>query len=291
MSVDERMIDEVAKIINESENVVVLSGRKVFREIGLNGVTAEHMAYDIEAKYGHSSNEIVTAAFLNWRVEDFFDYFKNVILNPKVKEIPDSVKDVKKLMDYGRVKKVVTRDVYSLYSKAGCEEDDVIALNGTVEDNKCPNCGKIYSSDYVLDNGPVPTCADCKVPLRPGFGMYNEMMDSGKINDSCQAVEDADVVIILGSSAKAKVFNNLLRYIEEEKLIIISDVESFGDEVATYRLYGNISDIMNKITEKVTKVEKPEKEEEPEVPEADDKEADAKEVDEKTADATDSKEE
>ena len=50
-------------------------------DIGLNGVTAEHIAYDIEQKYGYSNDEIASSLFYTRRAELFFKYYKEVILN------------------------------------------------------------------------------------------------------------------------------------------------------------------------------------------------------------------
>ena len=50
------MKDSIREVLKHSGNIVVLSGSKVIREVGLNGIRAEHMAYEIEETYGYSND-------------------------------------------------------------------------------------------------------------------------------------------------------------------------------------------------------------------------------------------
>ena len=74
-------IEKIKKILEESKDIVLVSGSEVAKEAGLNGLRAEHMVYDIEAKYGYSGEEIVTSQIYSRQVALFFDYYKDVILN------------------------------------------------------------------------------------------------------------------------------------------------------------------------------------------------------------------
>lgn len=111
-------LEIIKNIIKNGSNIVVLGGIEVMMEAGLNGVRAEHIAYDIEQKYGYSNDDIVSSLFFSRRVDIFYDYYKEIILN-KDKLEPTSVhRDVAKLQHYGKIDTVITRMVYSLYQKA-----------------------------------------------------------------------------------------------------------------------------------------------------------------------------
>lgn len=60
----EQVLEKMRDIIRSGGNIVVLAGMNITYDIGLNGVTAEHIAYDIEQKYGYSNDEIAFLAFL-----------------------------------------------------------------------------------------------------------------------------------------------------------------------------------------------------------------------------------
>lgn len=55
-----QVLDKIREVIRTNQNIVLLSGSEVTKETGLNGIRAEHIAYDIEQKYGYSSDEIVS---------------------------------------------------------------------------------------------------------------------------------------------------------------------------------------------------------------------------------------
>ena len=46
----QRSLETIKNIIRNGGNIVVLGGIEVMLEAGLNGVRAEHIAYDIEQK-------------------------------------------------------------------------------------------------------------------------------------------------------------------------------------------------------------------------------------------------
>ena len=59
----EQVLEKMRDIIRSGGNIVVLAGMNITYDIGLNGVTAEHIAYDIEQKYGYSNDEIASSLF------------------------------------------------------------------------------------------------------------------------------------------------------------------------------------------------------------------------------------
>lgn len=74
-------LETIKNIIINNGNIVVLGGIEVMLEAGLNGVRAEHIAYDIEQKYGYPNDDIVSSLFFSRRVDIFYKYYKEIILN------------------------------------------------------------------------------------------------------------------------------------------------------------------------------------------------------------------
>lgn len=239
------MKDKVKEIIAGSEHIVVLSGVNVALETGLNGVRAEHIAYDIEEEYGYSNDEIVSSAFFARRGDIFYKYYKDIILNQKPE--PGIVhKAVYQLQEDGKIDMIVTRSVYELYEKAGCE--DVIDIHGSAEQNVCQTCGKIFGADHIKKASGMPLCDVCQMPLRPGFTLLGEKVDNGKVTQASNAVEEADVLLIIGSSLRSPLCRNLTRYYSGDKMILINKEEALGDENANYRLYGKMREIVPYVT-------------------------------------------
>ena len=121
-------------------------------------------------------------------------------------------------------------------------------LYGSAEENRCPECGRIYGSRYIKEAKGVPLCQDCGVILRPGFSLYGEMIDNGRLTKAYNAIEYANVLLVVGTSLNSQTWANMLRYYEGDKLILINTQEASGDERANYRVYGNLSEIFEYIT-------------------------------------------
>lgn len=253
--------DKIKKILDNSTNIAVLSGLNVMRETGLNGVRAEHIAYEIEEQYGYSNDEIISSAFYSRRGDIFYDYVKNIILNIDDPQPTPVHKAVRQMQQQGRVKEIVTRTVYELYEKAGCRH--VIDLHGSVEKNVCQTCGKIFGMEYIKHAKGTPVCDVCKVPLRPGFTLLGEQVDNGKVTHASNVVEDAEVLLVVGAAVRDPLCQHLVRYYTGNLFILINTEEKHGDERADYRLYGKLSELVPYVTgyDPDARFEEPEEEE------------------------------
>ena len=54
----QRSLETIKNIIRNGGNIVVLGGIEVMLEAGLNGVRAEHIAYEYRTKYGYPNDDI-----------------------------------------------------------------------------------------------------------------------------------------------------------------------------------------------------------------------------------------
>ena len=242
----EASLKAMRKLTRESDHIVLISGLGVARAAGLNGVRAEHIAYDIEQKYGYSNDEIISSMFLSKRVEIFYQYYKEIILNCALQ--PTSIHEgALRLQQAGKLDAIVKRTVYPLYEMAGC--DDVIELHGSVEKNYCPNCGKVYGSDFIRHAVGIPSCTKCGVPLRPGFTLLGEMVDNGKISAAANAVENADLLLIVGTSIRSPLCLNLTKYYKGDKMLLLNTHEMVGDDRANYRAYGDLCELFKYVAD------------------------------------------
>lgn len=247
------ILTKIQNVLNGSDHIVVISGLEVDLESGLNGVRAEQIAYDIEQEYGYSNDEIVSTEFFSRRTDAFYKYYREIILNKELEATPVH-QAIAEIQDAGRLDAVVTRTVYSLHKVAGCE--NVVELHGSVEENHCPNCNKIFGSKYIRSAKGVPSCDECGIPLRPGFTLFGERVDNGKMTQASNAVENADVLLIVGAGLNSALCRHLLKYYSGNKMIVLNVQESVGDERADYQAYGNLSDMMTEIVSGLKKAEK-----------------------------------
>ncbi len=241
------MMDAMKKLVKESNHIVVFGGLQLMYEQGLNGVRCDLKPYDIEMEYGYSADEMMTNLFLTRNGSKFYHYYKNVILD-KEKMVPgDGHKAVADLEKAGKLEMLVTRTIYGLYRAAGVK--NIIEMHGSVYENKCPNCGKIFGPDHILEAKNVPVCDVCKVPLRPGFALLQEVMDNGKITQCAEAVERADLLLIVGANLEAPLCKHFLKYFDGKAILLINNKETTSDDKADYAVYGKCSELLRELVD------------------------------------------
>lgn len=153
---------------------------------------------------------------------------------------------ISRLEERGKLLSVITRNVYGLHSLAGVTK--VIELHGSVHKNYCPKCGRVYGPQYIVDAGDIPRCEQCRVMLTPGLALYGTTVDNGLISRAAEAVSNADMLLIVGSSTRSTLTRYLLQYYNGKNLVTVNDKPGEGDELADYTLYGNCGEILGKVT-------------------------------------------
>ena len=226
------MDDRIAilrRILDESSYTVALCGSGMMEEGGFVGVKYADKAYDIEKKYGHSPEEIFTSAFYHTRPKQFFDFYKEeMIINAP--EPTDSGRVLAAMEQAGKLQCVISSNIYELSQRAGCK--NVIDLHGSIYHNYCLRCGREYSVEYIKHMKGIPACEKCGIPIRPGLFFFGEMTDPHLISQASQAIHDAQVQLLLGTTLNSEVFAHYIKYFHGKWLIMIHKERHFLDDNA-----------------------------------------------------------
>ncbi|MDO4274455.1 MAG: Sir2 family NAD-dependent protein deacetylase [Eubacteriales bacterium] len=234
-------ISWLRQTIERSNYMVCLMGVRVSSQCGCTNYRDEHDAYVIEGKYGYSPEEMFNATFYNTRVEQFYEFYKNDMINV-LGEVGEGLKTMQRLEARGKLKSIITRDIFSLPKRAGCR--NVYELHGSVFSNHCPHCGKQYSLEYIQQSDGVPKCQVCGTVIRPGVSMIGEMVDNGLISRAAEEVQKADTLLVMGCNLKSQLANTFLRYFTGEQLVLLNSQEHFADKKADLVIHGKPMDIL-----------------------------------------------
>lgn len=237
---DERLI-LLKKMLLESDYLVILKGIGVSKECGCTSYRRSKYAYEIEEKYGRSPEEIFSAGFYNTRVREFFEFYKNDLIS-SLGEINDGLKTLKKLEDMGVLKMIITRDIFSLASRAGCK--NVIELHGSVYHNECPHCRRKYPLEYIRDSKGVPRCENCGTTIRPQIVLAGEMVNNALSTKAADEVSKADTLLLLGCDMSSVLAESFLRYFTGKRVILIHNREHYADSKADLVIHGKSMDIL-----------------------------------------------
>ena len=233
---------EIKEIIRSAENIVFFGGAGVSVDSGIPDFRSGDGLYSRDN--GDLAPEtILSYDFLMNHPEEFYIYYRNNMLYPYAE--PNYVhRMLANLEREGKLKCVITQNIDGLHGKAGSK--NVIELHGSVAKNYCVSCGKEYALQYILDAQITPRCA-CGKFVRPDVVMYGEALPSEAFARAEEAISEADVLIVGGTSLTVNPAASLIECYEGEHLIIINKSSTPYDEYAEYVIRGSLADAFEKI--------------------------------------------
>ena len=212
------MDERVRKIIDKSRRVVFFGGAGVSTESNIPDFRSETGLYNAMRHYGYSPEEMLSSDFYHSRKELFFDYYKNNLIYRDARPNKAHIA-LARLEEEGKLLSVVTQNIDGLHQAAGSKE--VLELHGSVHRNYCMKCGKSYDAEYMLHAEGVPTCS-CGGRIKPDVVLYEEGLDMTVMARAIQAIQDADMLIIGGTSLIVYPAAGLIDYYRGNKLVVIN---------------------------------------------------------------------
>ena len=189
MNVSEKTI----KAIQNSEKTVVLTGAGISAESGVPTFRGEEGLWrNFRAEELATPSAFQRDPKLVW---EWYDWRRNLIkpLHPNTGHKVIALIEKKK-PDF----KLITQNVDGLHRKAGSKE--CVELHGNIWKTRCTKEGKVTENlESPLKKIP-PTC-ECGAMLRPHIVWFGESLPSDAIQSSYQAVENCDLMLVVGTSA------------------------------------------------------------------------------------------
>lgn len=210
-------------IIDESKRIVFFGGAGVSTESGIPDFRSADGLYS--QKYDYPPEQIVSHTFFVKRPEEFFRFYKDRMIFPKAK--PNAAhKKLAELERAGKLHAVITQNIDGLHQAAGSQ--NVIELHGSVHRNYCMECGKFFPLSAVTDSEGVPKC-ECGGTIKPDVVLYEESLKTEDIERSVYEIENADTLIIGGTSLAVYPAAGLVRYFKGKYIVVINKSELNAD--------------------------------------------------------------
>ncbi|MCQ2510334.1 MAG: hypothetical protein MJ116_07710 [Lachnospiraceae bacterium] len=235
-------VEYLRSIIQNSDRIAVLLGRNPAMHSGCE-FYKEEFDYDVEEKYGRSSEEIFSSNFYHNRPKEFYDFYREEILK-KQGELDEANRLIKRLQDAGKLEGVVTRGFFNRCRRAGVTKE--IQLYGSIDSNRCPRCGKIFDSNYILSTTGIPKCDSCSIPIHPGVVLKGEMVDNYNMTMAAEIVSRADTLLIIGTNMNSPLVS-MLRYFSGRKVALVNSEPHFADRKADCVCIGDFDEILTKV--------------------------------------------
>ena len=214
------------QIIESSDNIVFFGGAGVSTESNIPDFRSVDGLYS--QKYKYPPETMLSHTFFAHRTQEFFEFYRDKLLVPWAKPNITHIK-LAELEQKGKLKAIVTQNIDGLHEMAGSK--NIFNLHGTVYRNYCMHCGKFFEMEYIKDSKGVPRCDKCGGIVKPDVVLYEEGLDDDVVEGAINAISQADVLIIGGTSLVVYPAAGLVNYFKGRHLILINkQITSFDDK-------------------------------------------------------------
>ena len=237
----EESIRKLKEMVDGSDNIVFFGGAGVSTESGIPDFRSVDGLY--HQKFAYPPETMLSHTFYMRHKAEFFDFYRAKMLaldaQPNAAHL--------KLAEWeraGKLKAVITQNIDGLHQKAGSRE--VLELHGSVLRNYCERCGKFYGVEAVAGSTGVPKCT-CGGDIKPDVVLYEEGLDEDVMTRALRYIENADMLIIGGTSLVVYPAAGLVRYYRGHKLVVINKGQVGASLGADLVIDGPIGQVLSQV--------------------------------------------
>ena len=229
---------DLQSVIDEGKRIVFFGGAGVSTESGIPDFRSADGLYS--QKYKFPPERIISHSFFMSQPEEFYRFYRDRMIFPEAKPNAAHLK-LAELERAGKLSAVITQNIDGLHTAAGSR--NVIELHGSVHRNHCMKCGRAYGLDFIINSEGIPRC-ECGGIVKPDVVLYEEGLDENDINRAINAIAEADVLIIGGTSLVVQPAAGLIRFFDGRRLVVINKTPTSADDEADIVIKGSIGETL-----------------------------------------------
>ena len=251
-------MDTLQQKIDRAKRIVFFGGAGVSTESGIPDFRSVDGLYN--QKYDYPPETILHADFFfHWPAE-FYRFYCDKMIGFDAKPNAAHLK-LAELEAAGKLTAVVTQNIDGLHQAAGSKT--VYELHGSTLRNYCLRCGKFHDIEHIraagrgalgadglpADGGKgdgVPRCS-CGGMVKPDVVLYGEGLDNDVMMGAIEAIQQADLLMVGGTSLAVYPAAGLLRYFRGSELVLLNKQPTPYDDRATLILRGKIGEELSAI--------------------------------------------
>lgn len=231
----ENKIEKLDEIIKNSKHLVFFTGAGVSTESGLKSFRGKDGLYSSLYKGKYRPEEVLSSDFFCSHRKIFIEYVEEELNINGIKPNKGHLA-LAELERRGILKAVITQNIDDLHQMAG--NKNVLELHGSLKRWYCLSCGKTSNKNFSCDCGGI---------VRPDVTLYGENLNQDVVNEAIYQIEQADTLIVAGTSLTVYPAAYYLRYFRGKNLVIINNESTQYDGEASLVLKTNFADTMEKV--------------------------------------------
>lgn len=241
-------IERFQELINCSHRIVFFGGAGVSTESGIPDFRSKDGLYNQhDVRFDKFDPEyLLSHSCLYDNPKVFYEFYRQKMdcrgIEPNITH-----RKLAELEQAGKLSAIITQNIDGLHQKAGSV--NVYEIHGTTRKAYCEQCHKKYDPDIIFsDPAPIPRC-DCEYHgmIRPDVVLYEETLPKKAWNQSIQALQNADLLIIGGTSLAVYPANTLSQYYCGRELVIINRSETPQDKYATLVIHDTLGHVFERL--------------------------------------------
>lgn len=237
----ENKIQQLKKLIDESNNIVFFGGAGVSTESGIPDFRSKDGLYN--QKYKYPPEEILSNTFFMNDTEEFYKFYKDKLNSLKYEPNITHIK-LAELEQKGKLKAVITQNIDGLHQKANTK--NVLELHGSVLRNYCMRCHKFFDAQHVFNSTGIPKC-ECGGIIKPDVVLYEEPLNDEVVEESIRAIRNADLMIVGGTSLTVYPASGLINYFRGKNLVLINRDATPYDGRANLVINESLGDVFKEV--------------------------------------------
>jgi len=231
----EDKIKQLANIIKNSKHLVFFTGSGVSTDSGLKSFRGKDGLYSSLYKGKYRPEEVLSSDFFCTHRKIFLEYVEEELNINGIKPNKGHLA-LAELEKMDILKAVITQNIDDLHQMAG--NKNVLELHGSLKRWYCLSCGKTSNKNFSCGCGGI---------VRPDVTLYGENLNQDVVNEAIYQIEQADTLIVAGTSLTVYPAAYYLRYFRGKNLIIINNENTQYDNNASLVLNSNFTDVMTKV--------------------------------------------
>ena len=235
---------ELKKAIENAQKICVFTGAGISCPSGIPDFRSADGLYNEKGDYEYSPEEIISHTFFVHNTKLFYDFYKSKMIyeNAKPNKAHNYFANLEKC---GKNVSVVTQNIDSLHTQAGSSK--VFEIHGSVKRNYCICCKEFYDEKYILNCVDVPLCEKCGGVIKPDVVLYEEGLNEKIVAGAIEAIREADLLIIIGTSLAVYPAASFVSYFKGEKIALINKSKTDFDKRADIVIYDDIVNVIEKL--------------------------------------------
>ncbi len=234
-------LEKLQEMIDECNNIVFFGGAGVSTESGIPDFRSADGLYQEE--YVYPPEQVVSHTFFVRKTEMFYEFYKEKMMfldaNPNKAHLK-----LAELEEAGKLKAVITQNIDGLHQMAGSK--NVLELHGSIHRNYCQQCGKFYDATYVKNADGIPRC-ECGGIIKPDVVLYEEGLDNATIQKAIRAINQAEMLIVGGTSLVVYPAAGFLDYFRGKHLVVLNRSTTSRDTYADLCIQEPIGEVLGNV--------------------------------------------